>query len=76
MHDQWIRHGRPALVLAPMEGVTDAPMRALMSERPVVLLIDEIDRADAEFEAFLLQIQEFFPFSRRFPAFNSLDVLA
>ncbi|MBL7715418.1 MAG: tRNA-dihydrouridine synthase family protein [Bdellovibrionales bacterium] len=25
--------GRPALVLAPMEGVTDAPMRALMSER-------------------------------------------
>lgn len=33
MHDQWIRNGKPALVLAPMEGVTDAPMRALMSER-------------------------------------------
>ena len=29
----WIRPGKPALVLAPMEGVTDAPMRALMSER-------------------------------------------
>jgi len=28
-----IRRGRPALVLAPMEGVTDAPMRALFSER-------------------------------------------
>lgn len=25
--------GRPALVLAPMEGVTDAPMRALLTER-------------------------------------------
>lgn len=28
-----IRSGQPALVLAPMEGVTDFPMRALMSER-------------------------------------------
>jgi MoxR-like ATPase len=27
-----------------------------MSDKPVVLLIDEIDRADAEFEAFLLEI--------------------
>lgn len=31
-------------------------LQALMSEKPVVLLIDEIDRADAEFEAFLLEI--------------------
>jgi MoxR-like ATPase len=31
-------------------------LKALMSEQPVVLLIDEIDRADAEFEAFLLEI--------------------
>jgi len=31
-------------------------LQALMSEQPVVLLIDEIDRADAEFEAFLLEI--------------------
>jgi len=31
-------------------------LRALQSEKPVVLLIDEIDRADAEFEAFLLEI--------------------
>jgi MoxR-like ATPase len=31
-------------------------LRALMNECPVVLLIDEIDRADAEFEAFLLEI--------------------
>lgn len=31
-------------------------LRALTSANPVVLLIDEIDRADAEFEAFLLEI--------------------
>jgi len=31
-------------------------LKAVMSETPVVLLIDEIDRADAEFEAFLLEI--------------------
>lgn len=31
-------------------------MRALTNERPTVLLIDEIDRADAEFEAFLLEV--------------------
>ena len=28
----WIKNGSPALVLAPMEGVTDAPMRALLTE--------------------------------------------
>src|SRR5687768_1889241 len=31
-------------------------LKALTSDQPVVLLIDEIDRADAEFEAFLLEI--------------------
>ena len=31
-------------------------LQAILSEEPVVLLIDEIDRADAEFEAFLLEI--------------------
>jgi MoxR-like ATPase len=31
-------------------------LKALTSEQPVVLLIDEIDRADAEFEAFLLEV--------------------
>lgn len=31
-------------------------LRALRSERPAVLLIDEVDRADPEFEAFLLEI--------------------
>src|SRR5438270_12033236 len=30
-------------------------MQAIRSERPPVLLIDEIDRADEEFEAFLLE---------------------
>jgi MoxR-like ATPase len=31
-------------------------LTALTSDKPVVLLIDEIDRADVEFEAFLLEI--------------------
>ena len=31
-------------------------LRAITSEQPVVLLIDEIDKADAEFEAFLLEV--------------------
>lgn len=31
-------------------------LKAIMSETPVVLLIDEIDRADVEFEAFLLEV--------------------
>ncbi len=38
-------------------------LRALMNEKPVVLLIDEIDRADAEFEAFLLEILSDFQIS-------------
>ena len=28
----WVKNGEPALFLAPMEGVTDAPMRTLLSE--------------------------------------------
>src|SRR5216683_7121894 len=31
-------------------------LRALLCERPALLLIDEIDKADPEFEAFLLEI--------------------
>ena len=31
-------------------------MRAITSPKPIVLLIDEIDKADAEFEAFLLEL--------------------
>jgi MoxR-like ATPase len=31
-------------------------LKAILSEGPTVLLIDEIDRADAEFEAFLLEV--------------------
>ena len=31
-------------------------LQAILSDQPSVLLIDEIDRADAEFEAFLLEI--------------------
>jgi tRNA-dihydrouridine synthase C len=32
MNPFWIQKGKPALLLAPMEGVTDAPMRALLTE--------------------------------------------
>jgi MoxR-like ATPase len=31
-------------------------LRAITSDRPVVLLVDEIDKSDSEFEAFLLEI--------------------
>src|SRR5207245_6932648 len=31
-------------------------LRAIRSEKRVVLLIDEVDRSDAEFEAFLLEV--------------------
>jgi MoxR-like ATPase len=31
-------------------------LQAILNEQPTVLLIDEIDRADAEFEAFLLEV--------------------
>jgi MoxR-like ATPase len=31
-------------------------LKAILSDSPTVLLIDEIDRADAEFEAFLLEV--------------------
>jgi MoxR-like ATPase len=31
-------------------------LRAILSDEPTVLLVDEIDRADAEFEAFLLEV--------------------
>jgi MoxR-like ATPase len=31
-------------------------LKAIISDQPVLLLIDEIDRADAEFEAFLLEV--------------------
>ena len=31
-------------------------LKAILSEKPVVLLIDEIDKGDAEFEAFLLEM--------------------
>ncbi len=31
-------------------------LKAILAEQPVTLLIDEIDRADAEFEAFLLEV--------------------
>lgn len=31
-------------------------LRAIIAENPALLLIDEIDRADAEFEAFLLEV--------------------
>ena len=31
-------------------------LKAILSDKPTVLLIDEVDRSDAEFEAFLLEI--------------------
>ena len=44
----WIQRGQPALVLAPMEGVTDAPMRALMSEGAFTYCVSEFLRVSQE----------------------------
>ena len=38
-------------------------LRAIVSDQPALLLIDEIDRADAEFEAFLLEVLSDFQIS-------------
>jgi len=38
-------------------------LQAILAEQPVTLLIDEIDRADAEFEAFLLEVLSDFQIS-------------
>lgn len=38
-------------------------LKAILSDSPTVLLIDEIDRADAEFEAFLLEVLSDFQIS-------------
>src|SRR6478736_8979398 len=38
-------------------------LRALLSEKPTVLLIEEIDKSDAEFEAFLLEVLSDFQIS-------------
>jgi len=40
-------------------------LRALLSEKACVLLIDEIDKADAEFEAFLLEVLRDFQIALR-----------
>jgi MoxR-like ATPase len=38
-------------------------LRAILSDRPTVLLIDEVDKSDAEFEAFLLEVLSDFQIS-------------
>jgi MoxR-like ATPase len=48
-------------------------LRAITSEEPSVLLIDEIDRADAEFEAFLLEVLSDFQVS--IPEMGTLQAL-
>ena len=60
-------------------------LRAITSEQPVVLLVDEIDKSDNEFEAFLLEILSDFQVSvpelgtisaRHIPLVNSTGVAA
>ncbi len=48
-------------------------LQAILSEEPVVLLIDEIDRADSEFEAFLLEVLSDFQIS--IPELGTLKAL-
>lgn len=47
-----------------MDYILERPLlRAIRAEKPVVLLIDEIDRADEEFEAYLLELLSDFQIS-------------
>ena len=48
-------------------------LKAILSEKPTVLLIDEIDRADAEFEAFLLEVLSDFQVS--VPELGTLEAI-
>jgi MoxR-like ATPase len=49
--------GRPPVAIYDERFLIRRPLlKALQSKGPVVLLIDEIDRADEEFEAFLLEL--------------------
>lgn len=51
------RLGQEEDVFFSMRFLLQRPLlRAILSEKPTVLLVDEIDRADAEFEAFLLEV--------------------
>ncbi len=51
------RLGQEEDVFFSMRFLLQRPLlKAILSENPTVLLIDEIDRADAEFEAFLLEV--------------------
>ncbi len=51
------RLGQEEDVFFSMRFLLQRPLlHAILSDEPVVLLIDEIDRADAEFEAFLLEV--------------------
>jgi MoxR-like ATPase len=58
------RIGQEEDVFFSMRFLLQRPLlRAILSEKPTVLLIDEIDRADAEFEAFLLEVLSDFQIS-------------
>lgn len=51
------RLGQEEDVFFSMRFLLQRPLlKAILSDKPTVLLIDEIDRADAEFEAFLLEV--------------------
>jgi MoxR-like ATPase len=58
------RIGQEEDVFFSMRFLLQRPLlKAILSDKPTVLLIDEIDRADAEFEAFLLEVLSDFQIS-------------
>lgn len=58
------RLGQEEDVFFSMRFLLQRPLlKAILSDKPTVLLIDEIDRADAEFEAFLLEVLSDFQIS-------------
>ena len=57
LHDAVARLNEQGTAFFSREFLLPRPiLQALLSETPAVLLIDEIDRADEEFEAFLLEV--------------------
>jgi MoxR-like ATPase len=57
LHDAADRLAEEEDVFFSMRFLLQRPLlHAILSKKPTVLLIDEIDRADAEFEAFLLEL--------------------
>ena len=65
--------GQDEVFFSPKFVLARPLLRAILSERPAVLLIDEVDKSDPEFEAFLLEVLSDFQVS--IPEIGTLSAL-